>query len=100
MSTDTCNSSRKLSSLLVEEVTKICEDKYLEKGEDHANVLIMITDCHNHLRNVLVGAITKCLSFYLYEILACDLESIENRYRVSTIMDAVLRSIDNKFSLP
>ena len=42
MITNACNSARKLSYLLVEEVTKICEDKYIEKGEDPANVLIMI----------------------------------------------------------
>ena len=29
-----------------------------------------------------------------------DVEAIDNRYRVSTIMDAVLRSIDKEFSLP
>ena len=98
--TKTCNSARKLSSLLVEEVTKILEEKYLEKGEYPANVLIMRTDCHNHLRNVWIGAITKHLSKYLDEILACDLEAIESRYRVSTIMDAILSSIDKEFSLP
>ena len=32
--------------------------------------------------------------------MACDLETIEIRYRVSTMMDAVLRSIDKDFSLP
>ena len=50
ISTNTCNYSRKLPSLLVEEVTKICEEKYLEKGEDSANVLIMKTYYHNHLQ--------------------------------------------------
>ena len=49
MSTDTCNSARKISSLLVEGVTKICKEKSLENGEDPDNVLIMRTDFHNHL---------------------------------------------------
>ena len=100
MITDTCNSARKLSSLLVEEDTKICEEKSIEKGEDTANVLIMRTYCHNHLQNLWIGANNKRLSKYLGEILACDLEAIESRYRVSTIMEAVLRSIDKEFSLP
>ena len=60
----------------------------------------MRTDCPNHLQNVWIGAITKRLSTYLDEILACDLEAIESRYRVSTMMDAVLRSIDKEFYLP
>ena len=100
MSTNTCNSAGKLLSLLVEEATKMHEEKSLEKGEDTANVLIMRTDCHNHLKNVWIDDITKRLSKYLDEILACDLEAIDSRYRVSTTMDAVLRSIDKESSLP
>ena len=84
----------------MEEVTKICKEKSLEKGEDPANVRIMRTDCHNHLRIVWIGAIIKRLSNYLDEILSCDLEAIESRYIVSTIIYAVLRSIDKEFSLP
>ena len=76
MSTDACNYDRKLSYLLVEEVTNIWEEKYLEKVENTANVLIMRTYFHNHLRNVWIGAITKHLSKYLDEILDCDLEAI------------------------
>ena len=79
MSTDICNSSRKISSLFVEEVTKICEEKSLEKGEYTTNVLIAIIYYHNHLQNVWIGAITNRLSKYLDEILVCDLESIEGR---------------------
>ena len=100
MITNTCNSARNLSSLLVEDVTKICEEKSLEKGEYTANVLIMRTYCYNHLRNVWIGSITKHISKYLDDILDCDLEAIESSYRVSTIMDDVLRSIDKEFSLP
>ena len=65
MSTNKCNFSRKLSYLLVVDVTNICEDKYLKKVEDPANVLIMRIYFHNHLRNVWIGAITKRLSKYL-----------------------------------
>ena len=100
MSTAICNSARNLSSLLMEEATKIRKEKSLEKGEDNANVLIMRKYCHNHLRNVWIGDIAKRLSEYLYRILVCDLEAIESRYIVSTIMDAVLRSIDKEFSHP
>ena len=84
----------------MEEVKNICKEKSLEKGEDPANVLIMITYFHNHLKNVWIGAITKRLSKYFDEILAYDWEAIESRYRVSTMMDAVLLSIDKEFSLP
>ena len=100
MSTETCNSAHKILSLMVKEVTKICEEKSLEKGEDPANVLILRTDFHNHFQNVWIGAIAKRLSKYLDKILACDFELIESRYRISTMMDAVLRSIDKYFSLP
>ena len=59
---------------------------------------MLCTDCHNHLRNVWIGAITKRLSSYLYDILACDLEAIDNWYQISTMTD--LRSLDKEFSLP
>ena len=100
MSTDTCNSARKLLSMLVEEVRNICKDKYIEKDEDPTNVIIMRTYFHNHLRNVWIGAITKHKSNYSDEILACDLEATGSRYRLSTMIDAVLRSIYKEFSLP
>ena len=80
--------------MLVAEVTKICEEKSLEKVEDPTNVLITRTDFHNHLQNLWIGAITKRLSKYLDEILTCDLEAIDSRYIVSTMMDSLLRSID------
>ena len=60
----------------------------------------MRTYFHNHFRNVWIGAITERLSNCLDEILSCDLEAVESRYRLSTMMDAVLRSIDKDFSLP
>ena len=100
MSTDICNSARKLSSLFVEEVTNICKDKSIDNGEDPDNFLIMRTDFHNHLQYIRIGAITKRLSKYLNKILACDLESIDSSYKVSTMMDDVIRSIDKEFSLP
>ena len=42
----------------------------------------------------------KRLSKFLNEILACDLDTTDFRYRVSTMMDAVLLVIDKEFSLP
>lgn len=60
----------------------------------------MTMDCHNHVRNVWFGAIVKRLSSYLTTLLAADLEAIPHRYRVSTSMEAVLRSVDKEFSLP
>ena len=52
------------------------------------------------MRNVWIGAITKRLSSYLNEVLACDLDEISSVYRVTTMMDGVLRAIDKEFSLP
>ena len=100
MRTDTCNSVRKLSYLLVKEVKNIHGDKYLDKSEDTANVFIMRIDCHNHLQNVWIGAITKRISKYLDDILACFSEDIESRYRLSTMMEDLLRSSDKDFIIP
>jgi len=52
-----------------------------------------------HMPNVWIGAVTKSLSTYLNEILACDLNTIDFCYRVSTMCDAVLRADDKEFSL-
>ena len=67
---------------------------------DDEQINVYTQDCHNHMRNVWIGAVTKRLSSYLNEILASDLEAIDFRYRVSTMFEAVLRAIDKEFSLP
>jgi hypothetical protein len=100
--TDTCNAARKFNSKIAEHIREVCKQKAIENGVEvtEVNVMVQQQDCHNHLRNVWIGAITKRMSAYLDELLACDLESIHFRYRVTTMMDAVLRAIDKEFSLP
>ena len=99
VNSDTCNGARLTSSLLLDEIEKAVEEKMRERGE-LGDPLVMQQDCHHHLRNVWIGAVTKSLSKYLNEILALDLEDIDSRYRVNTKMDAILRAIDKEFSLP
>ena len=100
VNTDTCHGARLLSDLICDEVEKAAKEKAADSGEDESDVIVLKNDCHNHLRNVWIGAITKRMSSYLNELLACDLALIDFRYRVSTMMDAVLRSVDKEFSLP
>eukprot|EP00957_Ditylum_brightwellii_P110106 8397308-Ditylum_brightwellii.AAC.1 len=57
-------------------------------------------DCHHHMHNVWIGAITKCMPTYLDEILRSDLDTIDFHYRVSTMMDSILSAINKEFSLP
>ena len=102
ITTDTCNSARLLSSLIKDAVTQAVGQKIGDCGgnPDDMQINVYTQDCHNHMRNVWIGAVTKCLSSYLNEILASDLEAIDFRYRVSTMFEAVLRAIDKEFSLP
>ena len=100
VTSDTCNGARLTSELLSNEIEKAIKEKIAKEGLPERDVLVLQQDCHHHLRNVWIGAITKRLSSYLNEILAADLDAIDFRYRVSTMMDAVLRSVDKEFSLP
>ena len=49
--------------------------------------------------NVSIVAFTKRLPIYLSEILACDLNTNDFCYQVSTIFDAVLRAVDRECRL-
>ena len=102
ITTDTCNSARLLSSLIKDAVTQAVGQKIGDCGGnlDDKQINVYTQDCHNHMRNVWIGAVTKRLSSYLNEILASDLEAIDFRYPVSTVFEAVLCAIDKEFSLP
>ena len=96
ITTDTCNTARKLSRLLVDKVVEAAQTKLqakLAEGEvvDESQLLIMRADCHHHLRNIWIGAIVIRISKHLNNILSLDLANINFRYRVTTKMDAVLR---------
>ena len=56
-------------------------------------------DCHHHLHNVWIGALTKDLSKYLDGYLAADLDVILFMLRVNTIMDVILHAVDKEFTL-
>jgi hypothetical protein len=102
ITTDTCNAARLLSSMIAEKVEEAVQVKISEEGGDAASATInaYCQDCHNHLRNVWIGAMTKRLSTYLNEVLASDLSGMYFRHRVSTMFDSVLRAVDKEFSLP
>jgi hypothetical protein len=102
ITTDTCNSARLLSSLIKDAVTQAVGEKIsgCDGNPDDERIKVYTQDCHNHMQNVWIGAVTKRLSSYLNEILASDLEAIDFRYRVSTMFEAVLCAIDKEFSLP
>ena len=102
INTDTCNAAWLTSKLLAEAIEQAVNEKFVSGGADAElkPVTVMRQDCHHHMRNVWIGAVTKRLSSYLNEVLACDLDAIDFRYRVSTMFDAVLRAVDKEFSLP
>lgn len=105
INTDTCNGARLLSSLLADAIKDAVTEKRKAIGDDctagnSQDILILTQDCHNHLRNVWIGAVVKRMSTYLNELLASDLKEMDFRLRISTMFDAVLRAIDKEFSLP
>ena len=96
---DTCNSARATSANVVDAIEAALKEKAELDREDYEPFFVGI-DCHHHLRNVWIGALNKNLSKYLTNILQADLKAIDFCYCVSTMFDAVLRSVDKEFSLP
>lgn len=101
---DTCNSARLTSAMLCDAIEDAVEEERISHGvnedDDLTQPIVLRMDCHHHLRNVWIGALNKHLSKYLDNILQQDLTKISFRYRVSTMMDSVLRAVDKEFSLP
>ena len=85
--------------MTVDAVEKTIKEKAALDGDEYEPSLVRM-DCHHHLRNIWIKALNKHLSKYLTKILQADLNAINFRYRVSTMFDAVLRSVDKEFSLP
>ena len=104
ITTDTCNGARLLSKLLAEEIDRRVKEKKEELGEatkdEDSALLVIIQDCHGHMRNIFINGITKRMSTYLARVLAKDLQNIDWRLRVGTMFDTVLIAIDNEFSIP
>ena len=84
---DTCNAARKFNAKIAEHIRDVCKQKVIERGieQSEANVQIQQQDCQNHLHNVWTRAITKRLSAYLNDLLACDLEAICENTRYSSL---------------
>ena len=97
---DTCRGARLTSDYIIDEVVKAVKEKIANEGSDNRDIVVLKQDCHHHLRNVWIGAIINHLSKFLNEMLVYDLDKMDFRYRVSTMMDAVLLVIDKEFSLP
>jgi hypothetical protein len=104
INTETCNAARLLGQLLVDAVDHAVAEKQELTDEVADNLLngihsAMVQDCHHHMRNVWVNAVTIALSVYLSKVLADDLGKIDHRLRVSTMFDAILRALDKAVSL-
>lgn len=102
INTDTCNSAFLLSMMLLEKVEDAVWEKIMQNCgiPNNENIRVLIQNCHHHLLNVWKGAVVKKLSTYLDEFLASYLIAIDFRLRVCTLFNAVLQSLDKKFSLP
>ena len=99
ITSDNCASAQATSDNLIERVEEAVTETLQIEGEDRDPVVLKQA-CHHHLRNVWIGAVTKHLSKYLNNLLAADLSAINFRYRVTTMMDGILRAVDKEFSLP
>ena len=83
ITTDTCNSARKLRRLLVEYVD----------GTVHQ------MDCMHHLRNVVVNGAAKDVSSFLNTYLEDNLDEISSFLRVSPDLAHVIHAFHKEFSL-
>jgi hypothetical protein len=61
MNTDTCNAARLTSKLLAEAIEHVVNEKFVSGGGDAKlkPVTVLRQDCHHHMRNVWIGAVTK-----------------------------------------
>jgi hypothetical protein len=96
INTDTCNGARLLAQLLVDAVDFAVEENRQLTGDDTNNdntITCMVQDCHNHMRNIWIKAVTHCLSAFLNELLAENLTDVDWRLGVMTMFDAILRAV-------
>jgi len=100
-STDTANPARKQERrLLCNVITKAAADLLqIPISSDDPRLHVLEVDCFNHLRNVWLGGMSKALTKALKVTLKDELDAIDNRLRVSTSMESVLRATDKEFSL-
>ncbi len=82
MNTDTCNGARLLAQLLVDSVDFAMEEKraLARDNDNNPNTLTtMVQDCHNHMHNIWIKAVTHRLSSFLNKVLADDLNDVDCR---------------------
>jgi hypothetical protein len=63
---------------------------------DDEQIHVYTQDCHNHMRNVWIGAVTQRVYSYFNKILTNDLEAINFRYQVSTMFEVVLYAMTRR----
>ena len=83
VTTDNCNTAQKVRRILVNVI-----DGTLEY------------DCVNHLRNVWLGNMERKLTKELNRQLRMDLDEIDPRLRVTSLIRAIICAVDKQFSLP
>ena len=59
ITTGICNPARLLRSKLTTHMTEVANEKAISDSEYGSDIIVQTIDCHNHLRNVWIGAITK-----------------------------------------
>ena len=77
VNSDTWHTARLTTTKIIEEIKCAVREKLMMDDQQNIDPMVLQQDCHHHLRNVWIGAITKRLSQYLNEILACDLNVID-----------------------
>ena len=96
ITTDTCNAAKSINRKIGEQIIEIAKTENLFPDLDP---IIRNEYCHHHLRNILINAMNKKLSRYLSIILREDIEMIDNKLRITTNFELILRAVDKCFSL-
>ena len=96
LTSETFNGERKTRHLIVEQVNEA--EETLRK-DDYDDIRVLEVDCWNHLRNVWLWVIKKDLSNLIGNTMREELDGIDLRLRVLTIIKSVLCAINQDFSL-
>jgi len=92
VSTDTCNTARKMRLMLIASVTQICKDD----GIEEKNIKLFVGDCWHHLRCIWIGAGLKHLDTHLTDLLP-KVNDIHFLLRISTSIEKHLIAIEKEF---
>jgi len=92
VSTDTCNTARKMRLMLIDSVTQLCKDE----GVEEKNIKLFVGDCWHHLRCIWIGAGLKHLDTYLTDLVP-EVNDIHFLLRISTSIEKHLIAIEKEF---